>query len=109
MILSAKRALLKQREEGVKRRIMGVRIEGAPMTPVYTPLDCFDRSLMGGRVGWRKGNRKVGFVTSGVYSPDFDANLGFAMLDIDYAKGWGVGGNRDGWGTPSWAGVSVAV
>ena len=49
------------------------------MTPVYTPLDCFDK-------GWRKGNRKVGFVTSGVYSPDFDANLGFAMLDIDYAK-----------------------
>ena len=74
-----KEALLKQREEGVKRRIMGVRIEGAPMTPVYTPLDCFDK-------GWRKGNRKVGFVTSGVYSPDFDANLGFAMLDIDYAK-----------------------
>ncbi|MGC6411552.1 MAG: dimethylsulfoniopropionate demethylase [Candidatus Puniceispirillaceae bacterium] len=61
-------ALLKQREDGVQKQLMGLVIEGDMLPPVAMPADCFI------------GDEKVGFQTSGVYSPDFGQNLGFAMM-----------------------------
>ena len=65
-----KDALLRQREEGVQKRLMGLTILGNQIAPVSSPLTC----LYSGS--------KVGIVTSGVYSPDLNKNIAFAMLDI---------------------------
>lgn len=69
-----KDALLKQREQGVTRLLKGLRISGLPMAPMPIPTDCTVDGV------------KVGFATSGVYSPDFGTNLAFAMIDIAHAE-----------------------
>ena len=69
-----KDALLRQRDAGIKKKLMGLIIQGTPMTPVSMPLDC------------KEGASKVGIVTSGVFSPDLNCNIGFAMLDISTAQ-----------------------
>lgn len=69
-----KEALLRQRDAGIKKKLMGVTIEGDPITPVALPLTCKD------------GATKVGIVSSGVFSPDLNSNIGFAMLDIPAAS-----------------------
>ncbi len=68
-----KDALLRQRNKGIKKKLMGLTIEGNAMAAVSMPLPCL------------KGASKVGIVTSGIYSPDLDSNIGFAMLDISVA------------------------
>ncbi len=69
-----KDALLRQRDTGIEKKLMGLTIDGSPMGPVSMPLDCKD------------GISKVGLVTSGVFSPDLNSNIGFAMLDISVAQ-----------------------
>jgi len=69
-----KDALLRQRDAGIKKKLMGLVIQGSPMAPVSMPLECKD------------GASKVGIVTSGVFSPDLNCNIGFAMLDISTAQ-----------------------
>ncbi len=64
-----KEALLRQREDGVQKKLMGLTILGNKLAPVSVPLTCLHSGS------------KVGIVTSGVYSPDLDANIAFAMLD----------------------------
>ncbi len=68
-----KDALLRQRDEGIKKKLMGLTIEGDAMAAVSMPLPCL------------KNASKVGIVTSGIYSPDLDSNIAFAMLDITVA------------------------
>jgi len=68
-----KDALLRQRDEGIKKKLMGLTIEGDAMAAVSMPLPCL------------KDASSVGIVTSGIYSPDLDSNIGFAMLDISVA------------------------
>lgn len=65
-----KEALLRQRDQGIQKKLMGLYIDGAPITPVALPLACNRQS------------HQVGIVTSGVYSPSLDHNIAFAMLDI---------------------------
>lgn len=73
-----KEALLAQRAEGVKRKLKGIRISGSRMKGIPEPQDCFVNGV------------KVGFATSGVYSPDFGTNIAFAMVDIDHAENGSV-------------------
>jgi glycine cleavage system aminomethyltransferase T len=68
-----KDALLRQRDQGITKQLMGLYIDGTPMTPVSMPLPC------------KKGSERVGSVTSGVYSPDLNHNIAFAMLDMSVA------------------------
>jgi len=68
-----KDALLRQRDEGIKKKLMGLTIEGDAMAAVSMPLPCL------------KNASKIGIVTSGIYSPDLDSNIAFAMLDITVA------------------------
>ena len=63
-----KKALLAQRETGLKKQITGLIIEGEKIAPIAKIAPCF------------KAGEKCGFVTSAVFSPDFDLNLGLAML-----------------------------
>ncbi|MGB0235068.1 MAG: dimethylsulfoniopropionate demethylase [Candidatus Puniceispirillaceae bacterium] len=69
-----KQALLNQREAGLKKRIMGVHIHGDKIAPITKIAPC---TIQG---------QTCGFVTSAVYSPDFDLNLGLAMLASEQAE-----------------------
>ncbi|MCL4130336.1 UNVERIFIED_CONTAM: hypothetical protein GTU68_036823 [Idotea baltica] len=66
-----KDALIAQRDAGGYRRLKGLKISGQPAAPISNLVDCF------------LGNKKVGFVTSAVYSSDFNSNIAFAMLDAE--------------------------
>ena len=68
-----KSALVAQAEAGVSRTLMGVRIAGDKIAPLSNLAEC----SADGQV--------IGMVTSAVYSPDFDDNLGFAMVSSDYS------------------------
>jgi dimethylsulfoniopropionate demethylase len=69
-----KQALLKQREDGIKKRLMGVVIDGSEMPPLTMP----EEVLISGK--------NIGFVTSAVYSPDYNGNIGFAMIEASNAN-----------------------
>ena len=70
----SKEALKRIREEGVKQRQVGLVFEGEPISgsnDEFWPLVIDDR--------------KVGYVTSAVYSPRLDQNIALAMIDRQYA------------------------
>ncbi len=66
-----KKALLKQKEEGVKRKLVGIEMigRGIPRTgyPVY------------------KDEKKIGEVTTGTQSPTLKKNIGLALVDAGFA------------------------
>ncbi|WP_130807231.1 glycine cleavage system aminomethyltransferase GcvT [Senegalia massiliensis] len=66
-----KEALKKQKEEGLKRKIIGFEMIGKGIP----------------RSGYEvyKDDKKIGFVTTGYHSPTLKKNIGKAMVDIDYA------------------------
>jgi len=66
-------ALRRVRAEGVKRRLVGVEIEGAPIEFNMT------------RWPVRKGSDAVGQVTSAIYSPRLQKNIGYAMVPVAHA------------------------
>ena len=68
-----KDALLRQRDEGLKRQIKGLMMDGDPVKPLTTPWHIDEKG------------HDAGFVTSAAYSPDMNANIAFAMLNIDFA------------------------
>jgi len=70
-----KAALGRIKEEGVKRKLVGIEVEGSPLgawIPDYWDVYADDR--------------KVGHVTSLTYSPRLEKNIGYALLGIDHAK-----------------------
>ena len=68
-----KAALQAQAERGVERRLTGIRIEGDPI--LYNP-EHHDVLASGA---------KVGHLTSVVYSPRFETNLGFVFVAASHA------------------------
>lgn len=68
-----KQALIAQREEGVKKRLMGIEMDGEELNPVPVP----EPVLVDGK--------KVGILTSAVYSPDYHGNIGFTMIATEHA------------------------
>lgn len=72
-----KAALARVRTEGVRRKLVGVEIEGdrIPFNMVRWPV--------------RRGDRPVGHVTSAIYSPRLKKNIAYAMVPVDSA-GLGV-------------------
>lgn len=69
-----KQALRRIRDEGVRRRIVGVEIEGErlEMNQTKWPVEV--------------GGNQVGQVTSAVYSPRLERNIGYAWLPIEHAE-----------------------
>lgn len=67
-----KDALVKQKEEGLKRKIVG--------------FEMIDRGIP--RHGYEvyADGKKIGFVTTGYYGPTVKKNIGFAMVDIEHSK-----------------------
>ena len=68
-----KSALMRIREDGVKRRLVGVELDG---TPLPQPNDT--------RWPVRTDSMPVGSVTSAVYSPRLKRNIALAMLDCPH-------------------------
>ncbi|HXM44789.1 MAG TPA: glycine cleavage T C-terminal barrel domain-containing protein [Bryobacteraceae bacterium] len=66
-------ALRRVRAEGVKRRLVGVEIAGAPIEFNMT------------RWPVRKGGETVGRVTSAIYSPRLKENIGYSMVPVALA------------------------
>ena len=69
-----KDALLKIKEDGIKRKQVGILIHDKPMAGPNTHH-------------WdiNKDNRSIGKVTSAVYSPRLKLNIGLAIVDIDFS------------------------
>jgi len=68
-----KAALQKQRKVGIKKRLMGIEIDGSKMPPITMPKKV---SIEG---------KNVGMITSAVFSPDYGGNIGFAMIKASNA------------------------
>ena len=69
-----KEALRRIKSEGVKRKLVGIEIAG--------PRIEFNTT----RWGVSAGGRTVGRVTSAIWSPRLEKNLGYAMVPIEHAK-----------------------
>jgi len=70
-----KNALQKIKQEGIKRKQVGLEIDCVPLKGPNTsfwPLN--------------KDNKKIGRITSAVYSPRLKKNIALAMVDIDYSE-----------------------
>ena len=68
-------ALIKIRDEGVKRRLIGIEITGAPLVGSN---ENFWNVLSDGE--------KIGHVTRCVYSPRLEKNIGWANVPIAFAE-----------------------
>jgi aminomethyltransferase len=68
-----KEALKRIKAEGVKRKLVGVEIDGAPL----------DLNLTRWPVS--RDGKQIGHVTSAVYSPRLKKNIGYAMLPVECA------------------------
>lgn len=69
-----KEALARIKEKGVKQRLVGMEIEGAP----FKGVNDFFWPVM-------KDDKQVGTVTSAVYSPRLDKNIALGMMRIEHA------------------------
>ena len=69
-----KDALLKIKEDGIKRKQVGILIHDKPMAGPNTHHWAIN-----------KDNRSIGKVTSAVYSPRLKLNIGLAIVDIDFS------------------------
>lgn len=69
-----KAALQRLRDGGVDRKLVGIEIGGAPIEFNFTKWPVLE------------GNGVIGRVTSAIYSPRLEKNIGYAMVPINYAK-----------------------
>lgn len=67
-----KSALLKQKEEGLKRKIVG--------------FEMIDRGIPRNGYHVYAEGKKIGYVTSGGHSPTLKKSIGFALIDTSYSK-----------------------
>ncbi len=74
-----KDALKRIKAEGVKRKLVGVEMEGASVGSYN------DGSMIDDFPVYADGDR-IGRVTSACYSPRLEKNIGFAMVPIEYAE-----------------------
>jgi aminomethyltransferase len=74
-----KEALKRIKEEGPKRKLIGVEIEG-PSLGTYIDNEMIDFFPV------LDNGTKIGQITSACHSPQLEKNIGFAMLPIDYAE-----------------------
>lgn len=69
-----KDALARIKTEGVSQKLVGVEIGG----------DALDLNMT--RWPVKAGDAEVGFITSAIYSPRLEKNIGYAMVGIDHAE-----------------------
>lgn len=67
-----KEALLKQKESGIPRKLVA--------------FEMLDRGIARSHYEVQAGGKKIGFVTTGSYSPTLKKNIGLALIDREYAR-----------------------
>ena len=72
-----KQALSKIKNEGIKQKMMGIIFDGDPCPSIGQPLQVLS-----------KNNKKIGQITSGIFSPRIKKNIGLSMILKEY---WNVG------------------
>ena len=72
-----KQALSKIKNEGIKQKMMGIIFDGDPCPSIGQPLQVLS-----------KDNKKIGQITSGIFSPRIKKNIGLSMILKEY---WNVG------------------
>jgi dimethylsulfoniopropionate demethylase len=72
-----KQALSKIKNEGIKQKMMGIIFDGDPCPSIGQPLQVLS-----------KDNKKIGQITSGIFSPRIGKNIGLSMILKEY---WNVG------------------
>lgn len=76
-----KEALKRIKAEGVKRKLVGVEIEGEQLGSYI------DNSMVDFFPVYARGKSdRIGDVTSACYSPQLEKNIGFAMVPIEYTE-----------------------
>ena len=83
----ARAALERIAAEGVKRKLVGVEIEGQPLgmwLEDFWPVS-IDGQEVGQEIG-REVGRKIGKLTSASYSPRLEINMGYAWVPIEAAE-----------------------
>jgi len=65
-------ALIAIRDEGPKNRLIGVELSGPALSPLAVWIDVFNAA------------EKIGHITSAVYSPRLEKNIGIAMIDANH-------------------------
>jgi glycine cleavage system aminomethyltransferase T len=73
-----KQALRRIKQDGAKRKLVGVEIEG-PSLGTYIDNEMIDAFPV------FDGGERIGSITSACHSPQLDRNIGFAMLPIEHA------------------------
>ena len=68
-----KSALSKIHNDGIKQKMKGIIFEGEPCYGIGQPLPVFS-----------KDNKRIGQITSGIYSPRVKKNIGLSMILKDY-------------------------
>ncbi|MFP3388440.1 glycine cleavage system aminomethyltransferase GcvT [Brevibacillus sp. SIMBA_040] len=71
-----KKALQKQKEEGVSRKLVGIELIGRGIPRTGYPVYAADAA---------ETDEAIGYVTSGTQSPTLKRNLGLALIKADYA------------------------
>ncbi len=74
-----KEALQSIRQNGVKQKIRGIIFDGDPCSGIGQPLPVLS-----------KDSKKIGQITSGIFSPRINKNIGLSMILKDY---WEIGEN----------------
>ena len=72
-----KQALTKIQNEGIIQKMRGIIFDGAPCAATGQPLKIFSKE-----------NKRIGQITSGIFSPRIKKNIGLSMILKDY---WNVG------------------
>ena len=67
-----KEALLKQKEQGLERKLVGIEM--------------IDRGIPRHNYKVRFNNKDIGFITTGSYSPTLDKNIGLALIEEKHAE-----------------------
>ncbi len=81
-------ALLKIREQGVARKLMGLEVAGNEVSPANQPL--------------KEGGKVIGETVAGFFGPTVNKNLAYAYIDFQLAKdGTAVTLEIEGVGTPA--------
>ena len=68
-----KSALTKIHNDGIKQKMKGIIFEGDPCSGIGQPLPVFS-----------KDNKRIGQITSGIFSPRVKKNIGLSMILKDY-------------------------
>ncbi|RZO63230.1 MAG: dimethylsulfoniopropionate demethylase [Candidatus Pelagibacterales bacterium] len=74
-----KQALTKIQNKGIKQKMRGIIFDGDPCSATGQPLVVFS-----------KDNKKIGQITSGIFSPRIKKNIGLSMILKNY---WKIGEN----------------